>query len=73
MPQVGASIAGVKRFFGDRGDTTGPLWQSFRLVLDSHEQQRPRGRRDVARRAQRTFHAGLTWLAPICGEADAKH
>ena len=70
-PLLGATIAGVARFFGGRGNATEPVWQIFRLILDSCGPHRPQNHTDVGYRTERTFRAMPTRLGPLRGAVDA--
>ena len=70
--RMGAAIAGATQFFGGRGEATGPMWQSFRVALDSFGQAHPRLCTDVVTGAQRTFRAMLTWFAPFCAAIERR-
>lgn len=65
-PRIGAPIAGATRFFGGRGETVGPMWQSFRVALDEFCLRQPRQCADVVIGAERTFRAMLVWFTPFC-------
>ena len=63
--RIGAQIAGATQFFGGRGDTVDPMWQSFRATLDAFGRERSLLRADVVTGAQRVFRAILAWFAPF--------
>jgi len=68
-PRIGVAIAGATRFFGGRGETVGPMWQSFRTALDDFGLKQPQLCADVGAGAERTFRAMLVWFAPFCAGA----
>lgn len=65
-PRIGVAIAGATRFFGGRGETVGPMWQSFRAAVDEFSVRQPQLCADVVLGAERTFRAMLVWFAPLC-------
>ena len=69
MARVGPSIDGATHFFGGRGDAVTPMWQSFRVALDSFGGRRPQDQGAVVEGAERAFRAMLSWFALFCGDA----
>jgi heme oxygenase (biliverdin-IX-beta and delta-forming) len=62
--RIGAPIAGATRFFGGRGEAVGPMWLSFRTVLDGFGYAQPSLCVDVVTGAKRVFQTILAWIAP---------
>lgn len=60
--RIGGEIAGATQFLGERGPTTGPMWQSFRATLDAFGHARPRCCVEVLSGADRMFRAILAWF-----------
>lgn len=54
-----------------RSNATEPVWQSFRLILDSCGPHRPQDHTDVGQRTERTFGAMQTRLGLFPGAVDA--
>lgn len=61
--RLGSQITAATRFFGGRGKSLGPMWQSFRTELDAYGKAWPRRRETVVIAAQQTFDAMLSWCA----------
>ena len=61
--RLGSTIAGATQFFGGRGKSVGPMWQSFRAELDAFGEASPAERAEAVTGAQQTFQSMLTWCA----------
>jgi heme oxygenase len=64
--RLGDTIADATCFFGGRGKRVGPMWQSFREMLDNFGSENPQLSADVVAGAERVFLAMLDWFAPFC-------
>jgi heme oxygenase len=66
--RLGPQIAGATAFFAGHGENAGPMWQSFKTVLDTFGRTRPAQQALVAKGAEQTFrYFALALKAPDRG------
>jgi heme oxygenase len=64
--RLGDQLGQATRFFGGRGERLGPMWNSFRGVLDRFGQTHPDLTDAVQSGADATFYALIRWFTPFC-------
>jgi heme oxygenase len=65
--RLGDHLGEATRFFGGRGERLGPMWNSFRGVLDRFGETHPQLTDAVQSGADATFTALIRWFTPFCG------